>query len=256
MTCGEVRVYIGAYADGELELMASVEVERHLRQCAQCSAALADIGTISSAMRQDGLRAAAPRQVRQNVLASVHREARAANRKIGVDWRWSLAPLAMAAVLAIVVMLPRSPARAEDVVADEVLQSHIRSLMPNHLEDVISTDQHTVKPWFNGRLDFSPPVVDLAKQGFPLVGGRLDYIANRPVAALVYQHRKHIVNVFVWPQPAQGAPGAPITLQADQLTLQGYHLLHWSQGGMTFWAASDVNQADLRAFADLLRRSG
>jgi anti-sigma factor RsiW len=137
-----------------------------------------------------------------------------------------------------------------DVVAREVLTSHLRSLMPGHLMDVVSTDQHTVKPWFDGRIDFSPPVNDFAADGFRLVGGRLDYLAGRPVAALVYQRRKHIVNVFVWPA-ADGSQSAVESTAHD-----GYNLLHWRRGGMNYWMASDLNAQEMGDFAHLLRGEG
>ena len=138
----------------------------------------------------------------------------------------------------------RAPA---DVIAREVLTSHLRSLMPGHLMDVVSTDQHTVKPWFDGRVDFSPPVADFAAAGFRLIGGRLDYVDGRPVAALVYQRRKHIVNVFVWPSP-DGSQSAVESTAHD-----GYNLLHWRRGGMNYWMASDLNAQEMSNFAGLLR---
>ena len=120
--------------------------------------------------------------------------------------------------------------------------------MANHLEDVPSTDQHTVKPWFNGKLNFSPPVQDVAKDGFPLVGWRLDYPENRPVAALVYQRRKHFIKLFIWPSTHDSGQRA--------VTRQGYNLLHWIQSGMVFWAASDLNNPELQQFVKLIQQSG
>jgi len=159
----------------------------------------------------------------------------------------------MAVSLTGSILFVRSSARAAraidpvDAVAQEVVSSHVRALMGDHLFDVRSTDQHTVKPWFLGKLDFSPPVDDLAQAGFPLTGGRLDYVAGRPVAALVYTRGQHAINLFVWPG-ASDAAGSP-----DARAIRGFHVRHWMQGAMSYWAVSDVNDADLDQFVRALQ---
>jgi anti-sigma factor RsiW len=156
------------------------------------------------------------------------------------------ASLALVAVMAVRFTLrPENPSPDDELLAQEVLASHVRSLMVNHLTDVPSTDQHTVKPWFDGKLDFSPPVDNLSAQGFPLVGGRLDYLAARPVAALVYQRRKHFINLFIWPSAGQTAEKAVMR--------QGYNLIHWTRAGMAYWAVSDLNYSELTEFVRLIQ---
>jgi anti-sigma factor RsiW len=164
---------------------------------------------------------------------------------------WFTVPLALAATIAVILglfflnqggMFDRSRGNA---LAQDVISSHVRSLLATHLLDVPSTDQHTVKPWFDGKLKFSPPVRDFANQGFRLIGGRLDYINGREVAALVYQRRLHIINLFIWPLESGR------TTAAETFAENGYNVLHWERDGFTFWAVSDVNVEDLRAFAGL-----
>jgi anti-sigma factor RsiW len=161
-----------------------------------------------------------------------------------VPWNW-LALAAAIAVAAIIAssFLPRLRQPGPDqFLATQLIASHVRSLMAAHLTDVASSDQHTVKPWLDTKLDFAPPVVDLSSDGFPLVGGRLDYLDNRPVAALVYGRRKHFINLFVWPAASDEAK-APKTI-----TREGYQLLHWADSDFNYWAVSDVNVNDLQLF--------
>jgi anti-sigma factor RsiW len=188
--------------------------------------------------------------VRARVMARLRLPEAAPMRVRRRGWDWLRAPgigfglgAACAGVLAFLVVLPgRSDLRGQ------VVASHIRALQPGHLEDVVSTDQHTVKPWFDGRLDFAPPVRDFAAEGFPLKGGRLDYLDNRPVAALVYQRDKHVIDVYVWPA------NAAVNLAGDT-TIQGYNIAHWAADGMNFWAVSDVERAQLDDFAALWRKA-
>jgi len=166
----------------------------------------------------------------------------------------SVTAVVMVASLSGSILFVRSSTRAArtvdpvDVVAQEVVNSHVRAMMGEHLFDVRSTDQHTVKPWFLGKLDFSPPVTDLAQAGFPLTGGRLDYMAGRPVAALVYTRGQHTINVFVWPE-ASDAVRSP-----DARAIRGFHVRHWTHAGMSYWAVSDVNDTDLDQFVHALQQ--
>ncbi len=166
--------------------------------------------------------------------------------------RWlaaaALVILTLCGLLLWMIVSGRSQSRTDNLLAQEIVSSHIRSMMLDHLVDVPSSDQHTVKPWFNGKLDFAPEVKDLADQGFPLLGGRLDYIDNRTAAALVYQRRKHSINLFIWSSPG-------VTDQLPQhFSVNGYNLIHWNRSGASYWAVSDVNSTDLSEFAQLVSR--
>ncbi len=186
----------------------------------------------------------APDALRESVRASL---AKAAGEERGPSLRRAFGlAVAFAAVALITwnVAIFQAAAPREELVARDVVNSHVRSLMgEGHLNDVASSDQHTVKPWFNGRLDFAPPVPDLAHTGFALAGGRLDYVNGRAVAALTYRNRLHVVNVFVWPSAAPDA--APVTA-----TRKGYAVMHWTRGGMEHWAVSDMSSALLAPLAE------
>lgn len=251
--CDKVLL-VQAELDGELDAAQAAMLETHRAGCAICQAAQAELLRTRTLLRTEPYETT-PDDVRARVMARLrHAEPTPAVARRG-KWRWSWAWLrgpglgfglgaACAAALALLVVLPRGIDLTDAVVA-----SHIRALQPGHLEDVASTDQHTVKPWFDGRLDFAPPVRDFAAQGFPLRGGRLDYLGGRPVAALVYQRDKHVINLFVWP-----ASGAGPHL-ADDRTAQGYNIAHWTAGGMDFWAVSDVERSQLDDFAALWKQA-
>ena len=249
MSCDDTRMLLDAYADGELDLVRSLEIERHLDGCKACARAVENQRTLSSAMRGGGLYYQPPSTLGPRVDAALQRAARSDARPR--PWGWQLIAVAASLLLAVYFVARLTPGGARDVssnlVAQEVLDSHLRSLMPGHLADVQFTDQHTVKPWFNGKLDYSPPVTDFATQGFPLAGGRLDSVNGRPVAALVYQRRQHLINVYVWPAPDSADAGVSKTER------QGYNLMHWTRAGMIWWATSDLNAAELESFVTLLR---
>jgi len=260
MDCKKAGTLLNAYLDGELDLSASLELEAHLADCTNCRAEREALARLRRRLREGLVRHAAPedlsRRVAQLIAAPSPPEPQAAN-----DGRWQRRQfLAMAASVLLAVVasggttyLLMRPAPV-DPLADEVVGSHIRSLMGDHLIDIASSDQHTVKPWFDGRLDLAPAVVDLKAEGFPLVGGRLDYIDHQPVAAIVYRRGKHLINLFAWPASASETSGAaPKAVRA--MTIRGYNLLAWTQGDLTYWAVSDVNPKDLAALQRLIAQN-
>jgi len=242
MSCELVECDLDAYLDRELDAEASAAVREHVRTCAACRRQLAQRETLSRLVRGAPYYSA-PDRLRAQVLAQSAR-----STSVRRVFTWAAAAMLVLSVGAGTTLWRSASSRA-DAIADDVVNSHVRSLMANHLFDVQSTDLHTVKPWFLGKLDFSPLVVDLASNGFPLVGGRLDYVGGRPVAALVYQRQKHTINVFVSPA------GADPSGQDLVLTVRGFNVRHWIHDGMSFWAVSDLNSAELGGFASALRAS-
>jgi len=241
---------LSPFLDDELDPVASREVSGHLASCPSCAAAFERRRMLSESLRSDLAYHRAPDLLRARVVrdvgAAVEREG-ARSRPAALSWRWLSAAAAVIVVASgtwMVANMPRD--RGEDATAREAVSGHIRSLMANHLTDVASTDQHTVKPWFSGKLDFSPPVNDFAGADYPLVGGRLDYLQDHSVAALVYMHRKHIINVFIWP-----VANAQESI-AQAATQQGFHVIHCAHAGMAYWIVSDLNAEELAGFARML----
>jgi len=257
MNCDDSRAFLHAYLDGELDAPHAADFSRHLQGCPSCGRALQALESVRSSMQNANLLEPLPAGFESKVrrqLDKVEEPSSPASSPRFPVWRW----LAAAAALLLVVggswkfaQKAREggepPASAADAAASELVDAHIRALQPGHLTDVTSTDQHTVKPWFDGKIAFAPPVRDLAAQDFPLVGGRLDVFQGRTVAALVYGRRKHFVSVFIWPDATQD-------MEQYAGTWNGYQWISWKQTGLRFCAVADTSREDLVALKDLLSR--
>jgi len=237
--CDDVQRDLDPYVDRELAAEAAAAVREHLSTCAQCRQRLADREAVGRLVRSLPYYHA-PARLRARVSGRAQQ-----SRSVRQLAAWAAAAVLVVSV-AGAISLVRSAATRGNAIVGDVVDAHVRSLMAEHLFDVRSTDQHTVKPWFLGKLDFSPPVVDLASIGFPLVGGRLEYVSGRPVAAIVYQRQKHTINVLVWPVSDE-------TIGLKEQALRGFHVRHWARNGMSFWAVSDLNDTELTQFARALQ---
>jgi anti-sigma factor RsiW len=236
-----------AYVDQELGVADSMAVERHLESCAECRREYAEQEEIKKRLKLELPYAEAPAYLHERIRSALPQEhaARKMTRAWQLSWFSGAVLAALLVMAAGIGMLLGQPSH-EERLADEVVASHVRSLQADHLMDVASTDRHTVKPWFNGKLNFSPLVSDFGAQGFSLVGGRLDYLDGHPVAALVYRHNLHPVNLYIW--PSSQSDSAP---QASER--HGYHVMHWNQHGMAYWAISDTARDDMTRLVALLR---
>jgi anti-sigma factor RsiW len=247
MTCQDARLIIDAYLDAELDLTKTLELEQHLKTCNACQKIYQNRLMLQKAIRSGSLYHEPTAALYDNILSTLPRQT-STRRLSRVFTRQGLG-IAASIILAMMTIWGLSHssyfALPDDKLAQDVVASHIRSLMANHLTDVVSSDQHTVKPWFNGKLTFSPTVSDYSADGFVLIGGRLDYLDATPVAALIYKHQQHIINLFIWPSVAD-SPQA-------RTTRQGYHLVHWTLNGMNYYAVSDLNETDLLRFAALAK---
>ncbi|PPQ19314.1 hypothetical protein CV770_10820 [Bradyrhizobium sp. AC87j1] len=242
MTCDEARILLHALLDNELDAGHAREVEAHIAGCPDCAAELAAQREMQGVLANTSLRYTAPASLRARIEASLPEPQRQPSRRSvlrGFAMGSAVSALAATGIVAIVL-------RQDDQqrILSEVVSAHLRSLQAGHLTDVISTDQHTVKPWFNGKLDVAPPVIDLTAQGFTLVGGRLDYIDARAIGAVVYKRRQHVINLFV-AQTASTEHRPPKTQ-----TMQGFNCRRWGERGLNFWAVSDIGADELAEFVD------
>jgi len=266
MTCEEAIKLMDGYLDGELGAITNQAIEGHLRDCNRCDQAYKTHGSLIRAIGKAAPYFKAPAELRERIQSSLRKEI--AERPVGngvrgaqvvlhrrqprfvpsvIPWNWlALAAAILFAAIIAFNLITRVQQRGSDqFLATQLIASHARSLLANHLTDVASSDQHTVKPWLDAKLDFAPAVVDLSQKGFPLIGGRLDYLDNRPVAALVYKRRQHFLNLFVWPV------GADAVGSTKTMTRQGYQLLHWVDSDLNYWAVSDINEKELQEFKQL-----
>ena len=267
MRCADAQELVHAYFDGELDLIRSLEMERHLRECAACCGSLEKHAALRVALRRGGVYETIPATLRARLsgAAEAPRESfnghalklapapRETLHSGGPSSRWwmGLAAAVVATAALTWQIVPSRSSSPKDLLADEIINDHVRSLQADHLTDIDTSDRHTVKPWFNGKLDFSPAVHDLGPEGFPLVGGRLDYLNGRPVAALVYRRQKHVINVFAWPGDAREPVGANVSISQ-----RGYNLILWRGAeGLSWCAVSDVAPGDLDYFVSRLRTS-
>jgi len=271
MNCKEATKLMDGYLDGELDPITSQTIEQHLRECHNCDQAYKTHGSLiraigdatpyfkSPAALRERIQSSLREEIAARPLRNVARDSQILFRRrrpelrtilLGTPWNWLglAAAIIFAAIIALNVVPRWQRPGADQFLATQLIASHVRSLMANHLTDVASSDQHTVKPWLDAKLDFAPAVVDLGSEGFPLLGGRLDYLENRPVAALVYQRRKHFINLFVWP-----AESGTIN-RTNTITRQGYQLLHWIDSDFNCWAVSDVSNDDLQTFKQVFEK--
>ena len=268
MNCEQAIKLMDGYLDGELDPITSQAIEQHLRDCGHCDQAYKTHGSLIHAIGNATPYFKASAELRERIQSSLRKETSEQPVRNGVrgaqvlfhkrqseprsilwepPWNWLglAAAIIFGAIIALNVVPRFQRPEADQFLATQLIASHVRSLMANHLTDVASSDQHTVKPWLDAKLDFAPAVVDLSEKGFPLMGGRLDYLDNRPVAALIYQRRKHFINLFVWPAGSDAAGGTKAMMR------QGYQLLHWVDSDFNYWAVSDINDKDLQEFKQL-----
>jgi len=242
MTCDEAEILLHALIDGELDAGHAREVEAHIAGCPRCAAELAAFREMSKAIAEAGVHYTAPPGLRRRIEASLPQATPAPSRRAVLrGFAMGSAVSAIAATGLVAIVLRNDDAQR---IESEVVSAHLRSLQAGHLTDVISTDQHTVKPWFNGKLDVAPPVVDLTAQGFTLIGGRLDYVDARAIGAIVYRRRAHIINLFV----AQTANTQHQAARTE--TIQGFNIRRWSDRGLNYWAVSDLAVDELVDFGE------
>ena len=248
MQCTECRRVIHAFVDGELDQQTQDQLRAHLVICRACQSNRERIDALRAAIKAGAPRYKAPDWLERRVRQAIRTASSQRDRRRNAIWSWAnlAASFACAAALAYGVVLHQSVPSDTQRLSEEIAANHTRSLLVDHLADVASSDQHTVKPWFAGKLDYSPPVVDLTRQGFALTGGRLDYVANQRVAVLAYRRREHVINLYVWPEKSA------VDLPSELSSTLGYQQLRWTSAGMRYWAVSELGTQELDEFRQRL----
>jgi len=245
MTCREAGSLLHARLDDELDMASAASIDLHLSDCRACSEQFAALRNLQDEIAAADLAYVPAAALERKLTTRFLKEKKSPWGLWNASWLKTSVLAAATVGAALIVSIPMLKVRATDPVAAEILDNHLRDLQPMHLVDVPSTDQHTVKPWFQGKTNFSPPVPDLAQDGFILIGGRLEVIHQQPAAAIVYRRRQHIISLYVSPSPGANS-------KLDLTELGGYHLLHWRQNNASYWAVSDVDPNDLRRFGELV----
>lgn len=244
--CSKAREYLHAHLDRELDPVTAAGVDTHRKSCAACAREYAAQEALRAALKKDAAYYTVPAGLSARIRAQTPGDASPRDKRSWfTSWFPVAAAVAMTAAVTWTLATQFQSGSRDEQIGEQVLAGHARAVLTGHLVEVASSDQHTVRPWLSSKLDFSPPATDLAAAGFPLAGARLDYVNKRPVAALVYRHRQHVINLFVWPEERAVARTAQ-----KSAPRQGYNILHWDDAGMTFWAISDLNAADIKTFAD------
>jgi anti-sigma factor RsiW len=245
----QARLFLQAYLDGELDAGSALELEAEINRRPALRHELARLTALQSRMREVGY-FEVPIGLKERAFAFLSPAAEENRDAVPAWWRsWAIGSTAITAALLVSVGMTFLYPQPSSRLAEEVVSAHIRSLMTDHLTDLASSERHTIKPWLSNQLDFAPPVPDLSSEGFSLRGGRLDYLYGKAVAAIVYQHRRHVINVFIWP-----VQDAPISAERGEQTERGYNTLRFAARGMNYWIVSDVNAQDLWKLAELLSR--
>ncbi len=253
MSCRQVREFLDAYIDSELDVLTTLQFDRHFDECVDCRAIRDQYQELHGHIASRIMYYAAPKALEDKIRAQLRPTVRDRSHSAVGEWLLRARPWAVSAaftallIFSIVLLQTTRHTFATEALAGQVVSSHVRSLMANHLVDVSSSDQHTVKPWFTGKLDFAPVVKDLSSEGFPLTGGRLDYLDNRAVAALVYRHRQHTINLFIWPSLSSDSA-------VRTTVINGYNVIHWTRSHMNYWVVSDLNAGELQEFTRDLQK--